>query len=169
MHDYLEGGIYHPILTVTDLAGDVDTYSRPLDVFTEYCAPSSGGFDQSMTQLSLDGNIIDVSDTSIYDYTDNVISVTAGESLHIIVQGHTGLDSEENWGIWLDINDDGVFDETPQSSELLYNESSLDSENYALDVQVDLPEDLPAGALRLRISGSFSIQKIGRASCRERV
>lgn len=157
VHDYVEGGFYQPVLTVTDLNGDVDTYTRLLDVFTDYCAPAAGGFELSMTQLSINGTTLDVSDQSVYDYTNTVFNVPEDNILHIVTQGLTGIDSAEDWGIWLDINEDGIFDNKPNSVEILYNDGSEDSENYGLDVQITLPQPLPASALRLRITGSYGI------------
>ena len=159
VHEYAQGGLYEPVVTVTDLQGDVDSYSRPVDVFSEYCVPSIGSYGKVFNQVSINDVVIDTSlDYSQYDYTQSVIQVTDINDIHIRVEGEEEKNTSQNWVIWLDANDDGVFDGSLHSAEILYDASVAENNGYNLDTIISLPVNTDPGPLRLRISGDFSYQ-----------
>ena len=160
VHEYAQGGFYEPVLMVTDLQGDTDTYSRPVDVFSEYCVPSIGSYGKVFNQVLINDTSIDTSlDPSQYDYTQNVIQITDINDIRIRVEGEEDRSTSQNWVIWLDVNDDGIFDGNLGSEEILADISIAKDNDYALDTTISLPDNTDPGPLRLRISGDFSFQK----------
>ena len=157
VHDYIEGGRYTPVLTVTDLEGDTDSYTRPIDVFTDYCAPTSINYGRTLQKLILNGHVIDKSDENRYDFTNTIISISKTDGFIINVEGNSTREGEDDWGIWLDLNDDGVFDNTYNSSEYIYSDKFQSGENYGLNIDLAIPELINESPLRMRISGDFSV------------
>ncbi|MEH6348146.1 MAG: PKD domain-containing protein [Bermanella sp.] len=159
VHEYAQGGLYEPVVTVTDVQGDIDSYSRPVDVFSEYCVPSIGSYGRAFNQVSINDTVIDTSiDYGQYDYTQSVIQVTDINDIHIRVEGEEEKNTSHNWVIWLDANDDGVFDDSQNSAEILYDATVDKGNGYGLDTNITLPNNTDTGPLRLRISGDFSFQ-----------
>ncbi len=159
-HEYAQGGIYEPVLTITDLQGDTDTYSRPVDVFSEYCVPSIGSYGKVFNQVIINDTTFDTSiDPSQYDYSQSVIQLTDINDIQVRVEGEEDTNTPQNWVIWLDANDDGIFDGNPGSEEILADISIAKDNGYALDTTISLPANTDPGPLRLRISGDFSFQK----------
>lgn len=159
VHEYVQGGMYEPILTVTDLQGDSDTYSRPVDVFSEYCVPSTGSYGKSFNQVFINDTAIDTSlDHSQYDYTQTVIEIPDSQAIRVRVEGEEDKNTSQNWVIWVDANDDGTFDDSTGSEEVLIDISIAKGNGYALDTTVSLPDNTDPGPLRLRIAGDFSYQ-----------
>jgi len=158
VHDYAQGGMYNPVLTVTDAQGHTDSYTRPVDVFSDYCAPAY----QSMSGRSI--NSITINDTAIdtnvvddkYDYIQQIVSIANGDNIAITVAGDIDEALPTAWKIWLDSNDDGIFDDSSTSTEVVHSSSVAKSSVYGLETTITIPDGSVSGPLRMRISGRFS-------------
>lgn len=157
-HQYSQGGLYHPVLSITDSQGHTDSYTRPVDVFTDYCAPGPGFFVAEMNKLSINGVSIDTSaEDNQYDYTQSIIAISDANHIQIKAEGEGGDNHSFNWKIWLDANDDGIFDNNPLSTEIVHNSSSETGSGYNLETDIQIPQGSEVGPLRLRITGQFGI------------
>ncbi len=157
VHSYAQGGLYHPVLTITDLNGHNDSYTRAVDVFSDYCAPGPSSWEHAVKQVTINGQVIDTSDPAQYDYTDAVISVHSQQDNSISAQGQDNNQNSMNWKVWLDVNDDGVFDNNHFSPEIVHTSSTQKNAPFELNTHIQIPEGSDPGPLRLRITGQFGI------------
>jgi len=157
VHNYAQGGLYHPVLTITDLNGHDDSYTRSLDVFSDYCVPGPTSLGQVINQVNINGQVIDTSDQTQHDYTATVINVNPQQDIAITTLGEDPNNYSMNWKVWLDVNDDGVFDNNLFSAEILHTSSTAQNTPFELNTHIQIPEGSDPGPLRLRITGQFGI------------
>jgi len=157
VHSYAQGGLYHPLLTITDLNGHTDSYTRAVDVFSDYCAPGPSSWTHAVSQITINGQVIDTSNLAQYDYTGTVISVNPQQDITISALGQDNDQNPMNWKMWLDVNNDGVFDNNLHSEEIVHTSSIQKNTPYKLDTHIQIPAGHDAGPLRLRITGQFGI------------
>jgi len=157
-HEYEIGGKYNPKLTITDSLGETDSFTREIDVFTGYCSDKHNrDTDRIIKQVTIDGQLIDSSlESDRWDYTNRTITIVDGNSVRISINEEKTTQRSSDWKIWLDANDDGVFDNSINSNEILYSDSIYDGQP-GLDVTVKIPENSVSGPLRLRIATSFVV------------
>ncbi|MFA5556310.1 MAG: fibronectin type III domain-containing protein, partial [Flavobacteriaceae bacterium] len=96
------------------------TWTGPYSFSVGYCSsvPTSND-NNGITNVSLGSASFPVTDVTYYNYTGSIIDIAAGTTVASSVTFETGYSYHTN--IWIDLNDDGVFD---SSSELVFQGES---------------------------------------------
>ncbi|GAA3928632.1 PKD domain-containing protein [Litoribacillus peritrichatus] len=160
VYEYAQGGIYNPTLTITDNQGQTDTFTRPIDVFSGYCPPVGiSNADRVMSRVTINNQHVINSgdDPERYDYTQLIIPIEDANNISIKVEGENGNDNSIDWRMWLDANDDGIFDNSPGSSEIVHDSGSPQGSAYELETDIQIPVGSDPGPLRLRLAGQLSV------------
>ena len=108
---------------------------------TEYCdAAGEEAYYEWVQSIEFNGYINDSgNDWGYADFTDLMINMNIGETISfVLTPGFLDDAYEENWSIWIDLNQDGDFEDT---DELLYV-SNIPSDGILTD-----SFNLPAGAM----------------------
>jgi len=112
---------------------------------------------RSINSITVNDTVIDTSGVDDkYDYTQPVISIANGDNIAITVAGDIDGTLQTAWKIWLDSNDDGVFDNSSTSTEVVHSSYAAKSSVYGLETGIAVPDGSVSGPLRMRISGRFS-------------
>src|SRR5690606_10280273 len=115
-----------------------------------YCSSiptSNNGF--GITGVTMGDVSFPVSDVLYYEYTDAVANIQAGTTVSSSVSFNTGYTYDTN--IWIDLNDDGIFD---NATELVFDGASYDY----LDTTFPLSTDAMQGTHKMRIGTAYSGQ-----------
>ena len=128
--------------------GESEDYTLELINTTEYC--TAGGTSTQyewIETISIGGyNNNSGSDNGYGDYTSELITIGAGVAVPIVLQpAFSGTAFMEHWSIWIDLNEDGDFEDT---NELIYQSGST---NTIIQDNITFPEGIP-GIKRMRIS-----------------
>lgn len=128
--------------------GEAEDYTLELINSTTYC--TAGGTSTQYEWIESIGiggyNNTSGSDNGYGDYTSERITAIAGTNTPILLEpAFSGTAFMEHWSIWLDLNEDGDFDD---SSELIYQSGST---NSIIQDNITFPEGFP-GLKQLRIS-----------------
>jgi len=134
---YNTAGTYSVTLTATNQAGSGSltktAYITVTDQPAEYCA--SSGISQSYEWVAgvTVGNFSNNSDSAGYsDYTGMNVNLTAGTTVNVsLIPGFGDLPFTEYWGIWIDYNGDGDFDD---AGENVFNGSGMTTVNGSFTV-----------------------------------
>ncbi|CAA0096990.1 Elastase [BD1-7 clade bacterium] len=156
-HTYAEAGDYTVTLRVDDNLQDTDTFSRKLDITDQYCAPKTSSLVKAQIDaVEIDGNVLDYS-PSEYRYGATIIHVSDDTRVGIRIEGDDkGQANNFTWIAWLDINDNGVYED----AEVLKQET-IDSADYGWVTDLDVSA-IPHGQARyVRMAG----QPINRKAC----
>lgn len=132
------------VTTTSDSSGGGD--------FT-YCG--SEGSDSSfewIDNVSFGGFTNSTGDDGGYaDYTNNIASVTPGSTNTLIISaGFASSSYTEYWKVWIDYNQDGVFDD----DEIVASGSSSSADNLSVDVTI--PSSASTGTTRMRVSMKYN-------------
>lgn len=149
-HHYANAGEYTATLTVSDSNNDSDSFSRKIVVDDQYCAPYSTSINVAqISSLVIDGNTINYVQGQ-HDYSQNTIALSDKTQVSLVVNGvNNSEDSGFTWIVWLDANDNGVFENT----EEIKREETANGANYSWTTNLDLSA-IDANQVRyIRISG----------------
>jgi hypothetical protein len=168
-HIYAQAGEYTVTLKVTDQSFETatsnesasdnngqDSFSRNLTVTDEYCVIDSLNTKYQITTVTIGNNPL-VFDGNKTDYTDSVIDLNTPENIVINIIGNT-TETEKlpTWKVWIDLNDNGLFGDTPQ--ELLLNEKNVEITPYGLNTVFDFTDIPYDGEPKyMRFSGDYSV------------
>ncbi|CAA0103049.1 Neutral protease [BD1-7 clade bacterium] len=148
-HTYAEAGDYTVTLRVDDNSQDTDTFSRKLDITDQYCAPQTSSLVKAQIDaVEIDGNVLDYS-PSQHSYGATIIHVADDSRVSVRIEGDDkGETGSFTWIAWLDVNDNGVYEE----SELI-KQAVVDSPVYAWTTELNVSA-IPNGQARyLRLTG----------------
>jgi len=155
-HTYAQSGNYQVTLAVTDQSNDQDTFTRVLDVTDEYCPISPLTEDNTITKIEFDGNKL-AYNANEYDYTDSVINLNSSDKVVVDIEGASlATESSNQWRIWIDLNDNGIFGDT--SEELLVSQYAAKGAPYGVNTEIDLTNIPFSGEPKyMRIIGDFFV------------
>ncbi len=137
--------------------GEIEDYSVIIsntpDTGDEYCQNDGGDTtDEWIAKVTL-GNIRNQSgnDGGYGDYTGMTAKVERGNSYLIsLTPGFTETLYDEHWRVWVDLNQDGDFDE---ANELLYD--SPEASAGVVKTALKIPDGVPLGKTRMRVAMKF--------------
>jgi len=79
--------------------------------------------------------------------TESPIHVSRGECFYLNMEpGYSGYAYNEFWGVWIDFNQDGDFDDIGENVFL-----SNYPTNYGAEAQITIPNNTPVGFTRMRV------------------
>jgi len=156
IHTYQQSGTYQVKLTVTDESESQDSFIREISVTDQYC--SAIGVDEGdvISEVTIAGKNIDFVSTK-YDYTDTTINLDNPTNVPITVSSLV-VNSERSttWRVWIDLNDNGLFGDTPQ--ELVLDEFSAEGEPYSAELIIDLSNlEKSDGPKYMRVAGDYAL------------
>src|SRR5690606_16090035 len=131
---------------------EMSDWAGPYSFYTGYCVPTGTSNSYRITGVSTSGGYTNISNLSngtsnpYSNYTAMSVSQSPGESISyaVTVPSSTGIK------IWIDLNQDLVFDET----ELVASHTTyMAAGNWTGTIQV--PEELPLGEYRIRIRSGY--------------
>ncbi|MFC3033643.1 PKD domain-containing protein [Pseudoalteromonas fenneropenaei] len=154
-HEFNAAGEYTVTLTATAPSGETDVYSIPITVNTDYCAAQGVNFDKYyLAKVTLNELQKNSGSASYSDHTADVVTLKDGNTLRVALTAGShpdSVDKTKNFYVWLDKNDDGLFD---KNTELVL--SGTDKQNFSGEISI-------AGAVdktyRLRSAVSFGLLK----------
>lgn len=119
----------------------------PINCYCELPSlPSAYGIGYFHTSGGIE-NIDNSSGAAVYsNYSNQYVSAMAGEVINFVVEG-TG--STMTFGIWIDWNKDGIFDD---EDELIYHSTNY---LYTATGNIEVPPNTPPGEYRIRVAGNF--------------
>ena len=154
------GTSYTYNVTAFDVAGNESstgsvtfTTTSASTVDVTYCdSEGSNTSDEWIDYVSFEGiNNTTGDDGGYADYTNNVATVSLGSTNSIVFScGFSGTAYTEYWAIWIDFNQDGVFDD----SEKVVSGSSSSADNLSSDIVV--PSTASLGTTRMRVSMKYN-------------
>lgn len=116
MHTYAAGGTYQVNLMVTDEDDRSHSVTQTVNVAStpEYCAAAGGSNSYEWVSGVSVGSFSHSSGASGYsDHTGQVIDMTKGaDHTMVLTPGYSGALYTETWLVWVDLNQDGDFDDT---------------------------------------------------------
>ncbi|WP_178986528.1 GEVED domain-containing protein [Winogradskyella helgolandensis] len=135
--------------------GDESSFNGPFEFYTGYCAsiPSSNdgnGVNNATVGLT---DFPSPGDVTYENNTSPVVNVFQGINTNVEIEyAHTAT---YNTNIWIDFNDDLIFD----ASEMVYGGASAGGSNpHILDASFTMPLTAPLGEHRMRIVGTDFVQ-----------
>ncbi len=90
------------------------------------------------------------------DYTAQTVAVTTGTVPVTLTPGFAGTAYDEYWKIWVDLNNDGDFDD---AGELLYDAGAVSSS--AVSGSMNIPASAAGMTTRMRISMKYNAAQTG--------
>ncbi len=158
-HTYATAGDYQVSLSVTAGNGRTDQISRTVSVTDQYCAiRANNNGENQIGQVIIDGQDLGF-DANEPDYTDTIITVADASDVPIQIQGTPNATARTTrWMIWLDLNDDGIFGDTPE--EIIASIDNAEGEAYQLITSLDLSQyqNNDEQAKYMRIAGEYALQ-----------
>ncbi|WP_322549544.1 beta strand repeat-containing protein [Flavobacterium psychraquaticum] len=106
-----------------------------------------------ITSTTVGSATFSVADVTYYNYVGSVPNLTAGGSITSSITFATGFTYDSH--IWIDFNDDGVFDNT---TERVYSGASLAANPTTLNTTFPLPAGATPGQHKMRIGTADSGQ-----------
>jgi hypothetical protein len=151
-HVYAAAGNYQVQLTSTDSRGQQDIMRRSFDVTDQYCQP----YTTSSQVPYISSASIDQTDLNYqagqFDYSTSIIQVQNKASVAINIQGNrNGHDQGFEWKAWLDLDDDGRYEE----NELIGSEQVDELQAYGWQTNLNLEELKEGQSAYLRLAGSY--------------
>lgn len=119
-----------------------------------YCSSSAfNATEEWIAKVQLGNNVQESeSDGGYGDYTGSDWLIQAGESVDLVLTpGFSGRSFSENWKIWADWNQNGVFDPDEEAFD-----SGQGSEEEVRGTLL-VPNDLQPGTIRMRVSMRFQV------------
>src|SRR5690625_463505 len=123
-----------------------------------YCSPNAGSsIIEEITHISVgDLELSNNNSSSGYiDNTDEIVNMASEQSYEIALQGYTGGSFTNYFTVWVDWNQDGIFDDDemfPIGS--IYNSSGNDGEKA--EGTIEVPSSAQLGQTTMRIIKNFS-------------
>ncbi|MBN2892640.1 MAG: T9SS type A sorting domain-containing protein [Bacteroidales bacterium] len=136
---------------VLDLIFDLNTeitskYNAP----KVYCDASGGGDEYISGVVFGDINNNGTSADGYHDYTDLSTDVNTSETYELTVTNGNPWDSDD-WGVWIDWNQDGDFDDADENPVCVYSEGGT-----TVSWDITVPDDAVSGETTMRIRVKYS-------------
>src|SRR5690554_3689192 len=133
--------------------------NRPMAFPDPYCEVDGFSFVEAITRVvfaDIDNSSPVNSDISHEDFTSVVAHVSAGETYSFAAEGDTGGNYTNHVTVWIDWDQDGVFDEATERYEVgtLMGSTGGDGQQAVSDIEV--PADAAKGETRMRVMKNFS-------------
>lgn len=126
----------------------------PIGFYTGYCVSEPVINDNNgITNFQIGNTDFPNEDVTYTDFTDTPVDIDQAVMANVQISYATGYAYWTN--IWIDLNDDLVFD----ASELMYSGESSNNNPTVLDASFIVPEDAPLGNHSMRIGGADSGQQ----------
>ncbi|NOQ27945.1 MAG: T9SS type A sorting domain-containing protein [Bacteroidales bacterium] len=118
---------------------------------SSYCQSKGSSYsDEWIAQVKLGSFTKSSAGSSYSDFTSSTINVNAGETYALtLTPGFSGSAYNEYWKIWIDYNDNTIFD----SNELVYDAGALN--NSAVSGNITIPSGI-SGVRRMRVSMKYN-------------
>ena len=152
LHVYATSGSYQVRLTSTDSRGQQDVMRRSFDITDQYCQP----YTTSSQVPYISSASIDQTDLNYqagqFDYSAGIIQVQNKASVAINIQGNrNGHDQGFEWKAWLDLDDDGRYED----NELIGSEQMDELQPYGWQTTLDVSALEEGQSAYLRLAGSY--------------
>ncbi|MGB3344025.1 MAG: GEVED domain-containing protein [Aequorivita sp.] len=133
--------------------------NRPMAFPDPYCEVDGFSWIEAITRVvfaDVDNPSPVNSAISHEDFTSVVANVSAGETYSFAAEGDTGGNWTNHVTVWIDWNQDGIFDEATERYEIgtLQDSTGEDGKQAVSDIEV--PADALAGQTRMRVMKNFS-------------
>lgn len=117
----------------------------------DYCSLAASNANYEWIKYVSFGNMTNSSSSNngYGDYTNKVANISYGQNMIFVGAGFTSTAYTENWYVWIDLNQDGVF----SNSELLLSGSSNSSS--IVNGNVNIPTTALSGYTRMRVAMKF--------------
>jgi hypothetical protein len=100
--------------------------------------------------FEIDGNVFTTGDDNGYRWNDNPITLTLGQNYPFtLTPGYDGQALEEYTRVWLDLNQDGLFD----NSEIIYDQGAATT--TVLNDAFTIPASAALGSTRMRVQMAY--------------
>ncbi|MFK7905093.1 MAG: GEVED domain-containing protein, partial [Chitinophagales bacterium] len=129
--------------------GEVEDYT--IDI-KKYCVGSGSNTNWEWIAGVAVGDFVNESsgDNGFGDYTSEIIELTAGETYPVtLTPGFSNAPYEEYWRIWIDLNGDGVFEDT----ELLFDAGEVSA--VAVNGEMTVPEWVTNAYVKMRVAMKY--------------
>ncbi|MFN3942407.1 MAG: GEVED domain-containing protein [Flavobacterium sp.] len=149
------GSVYQVYVRSVCDASTTSIWSSPFTISLDYCASVPTSVDaQGITNIVLGSTNFTNTNASYTNHTATVVDLQQGVNANVQITFATGYTYNTN--IWIDFNDDLVFD----ASELVYQGESLSANPTTLNASFIMPLTATLGTHRMRIgtadSGQFT-------------
>src|SRR5690606_10091263 len=122
-------------------------WAGPVSVYVGYCESVPTSNDGSgITNVMVGSVNCPEADVMYYEYTGSVADIAAGTTINSAVTFATGFTYNTN--IWIDLNNDGIFDNT---TELVFQGESTNANPTTLNTSFSLDASTSLGERRMRI------------------
>lgn len=136
-------------------ATNLSSFAGPSSFYTGYCQSEPTSNDgQGVTNVTIGfTDFPSLGDVTYEDQTSPTVNVFQGIETNVAITFETGFTYDTN--IWIDFNDDLVFDNT---TELVFSGESTNANPTTLDASFIMPATAPLGTHRMRIGTADSGQ-----------
>ncbi|MFC0119819.1 PKD domain-containing protein [Pseudoalteromonas xiamenensis] len=154
-HTFPAAGVYTVTLTATSPQGVSDLYQLNVTVNDSYCTANGVNHDKYfISKVTLNGTEKASGSTGYSDFSANPVILQDGNKLNVTIDAGSHADTQDktkNFYVWLDKNDDGLFD---KNSELVLSGSNKTTFTGSLSLTGELDK-----VYRLRTAVSFGLLK----------
>ena len=138
------------IVTITnngqlDLLFDFKTQITSKKGILDYCSASGGGDEYISGVQFQEINISGTGENGYEDHTDLIANVDAGSTYTLTVTNANPYDSDD-WGVWIDWNQDGDFDDANENVVCVSGEGGA-----TVSWDITVPDDATPGETTMRI------------------
>lgn len=151
-HTYAAPGSYTVSLSLSDDQGNSRSIFKPITVTNtlNYCDANSTNYSYEWIKEVIIGTYIQVSQASGYsDFTDTVFQFTKGVGKSVSLSpGFSSSTYTENWRIWIDLNQDGDFED---AGEMVMEGSGTST----VTGTITIPATASEGYTRMRVAMQY--------------
>jgi len=133
--------------------------NRPMAFPDPYCEVDGFSWIEAITRVEfadIDNPSPVNSTISHEDFTSVVANVSAGETYSFAAEGDTGGNYTNHITVWIDWNQDGIFDEATERYEIGTLQGSTGEDGQQAVSDIEVPADALAGQTRMRVMKNFS-------------
>jgi hypothetical protein len=130
------------------LYGEVEDYLIILSDDTEYCTSGGQSTSQEWIQsVQFGGEQVPTGNNNGYgDFSGTLFQVEQGQTLSFsLVPGYEATPYPENWSIWIDFNNDGIFSSDNELVYYAFNQIGVVNGIFTI------PSNVPSGQVRMRV------------------
>src|SRR5690554_6178852 len=142
--------------------------NRPMAFPDPYCEVSGFSTVEAITRVifsDIDNTSAASSAVSHEDFTSVVGNVDAGETYTFTLEGYTGGNYSNYVIVWVDWDQDGVFNESTERYDIGVIANSTGEDGVQVSEDIEVPADAVVGETRMRVMKRFGSTSGSATSC----